>query len=44
MTDAEIEYIKKNYNILEDEQLKTSGLMPYIKEGFAGEVSTTPAI
>ncbi len=44
MTDAEVAYVKKHYNILEDEQLKFIGAMPYIKKGFAGEVSSTPAI
>jgi PAS domain S-box-containing protein len=31
-----------NYNILEDQQLEESGLMPLIKRAFAGEAATTP--
>ena len=44
ITDAEAENIKKNYNILKDEQLESRGLMSYIKRGFSGEVSKIPAI
>lgn len=33
-----------DYNMLEDEQLVTKGIMPYIKQGFAGEVTAIPPI
>ena len=32
----------ENYNFLQDEQLKSLGLMPYIEKGFSGEVSSIP--
>ncbi len=32
-----------DYNMLQDQQLKDLGLMPYIEKGFAGEVSIIPA-
>jgi PAS domain S-box-containing protein len=32
------------YNLLEDEQLVAKGIMPYIKQGFAGEAAMIPAI
>ena len=31
-----------NYNLLQDGQLKSLGLMPYIEKGFSGEVSSIP--
>ncbi|MGK5088440.1 PAS domain S-box protein [Bdellovibrionota bacterium FG-2] len=37
-------FILKKYLILEDLQLVTKGIMPYIKRGFAGEVTTIPLI
>ena len=33
-----------DYNILEDEQLVAKGIMPYIKQGFAGEVTAIPPV
>jgi PAS domain S-box-containing protein len=33
-----------DYNMLEDEQLVVKGIMPYIKQGFAGEAAVIPAI
>lgn len=33
-----------DYNILEDEQLVAKGIMPYIKQGFAGEVAAIPPV
>ncbi|HEY9876602.1 MAG TPA: PAS domain S-box protein, partial [Candidatus Obscuribacterales bacterium] len=32
------------YNMLQDEQLVAKGIMPYIKQGFAGEATVIPAI
>lgn len=34
----------KKYNILKDQQLVETGIMPYIKRGFKGEVVSLPAI
>lgn len=34
----------EGYNLLEDSQLVEKGIMPYIRKGFAGEVSAIPAI
>lgn len=34
----------KSYNILNDQQLVETGVMPYVKRGFKGEVVTLPAI
>ncbi|HEX8234655.1 MAG TPA: PAS domain S-box protein [Abditibacteriaceae bacterium] len=33
-----------NYNVLEDPQLVEKGIMPFIKQGFAGEAAFIPAI
>src|SRR5947209_1865358 len=32
------------YNILQDHQLVEKGVMPYIRQGFAGEATDVPAI
>jgi PAS domain S-box-containing protein len=40
----EAQYITDNYNILKDEQLELSGLMPYIKRGFTDQFTEIPAI
>ncbi len=34
----------KDYNILEDKQLISKGIMPYIRKGFAGEASEIPVV
>ena len=34
----------KDYNILEDQQLVSLGIMPYIKRAFSGEVTSIPAV
>jgi PAS domain S-box-containing protein len=33
-----------DYNVLKDEQLVAKGVMPYIRQGFAGEAADIPAI
>ncbi len=38
------EYLIGNYNVLQDEQLASVGLMPYIRKGFEGEYAEIPAI
>ena len=40
----EAQYVIENYNILKDEQLELSGLMPYIKQGFTDQFTEIPAI
>lgn len=40
----EAQYIIANYNILKDEQLELSGLMPFIKRGFTDRFTEIPAI
>jgi signal transduction histidine kinase len=37
-------YVVEHYNILQDEQLEASGLMPFIKRGFAGAFTEIPTI
>ncbi len=39
-----IEYLIGHYRILEDKQLESKGLMPYIKRAFAGEAVQLPTI
>ncbi len=41
---AEAQYIVENYNILKDEQLEMSGLMPFIKRGFTDCFTEIPAV
>jgi signal transduction histidine kinase len=41
---VEAQYVIDNYNILKDEQLEVSGLMPFIKQGFADRFAEIPAI
>lgn len=44
MSQAEADYVVENYNILQDEQLEASGLLPYIKSAFAGTYAESPAM
>ena len=44
VTDELYQEILTNYNILNDEQLEKSGLIPIIKRGFAGETVSLPSI
>lgn len=37
-------YILKDYNILEDPVLSDNGVLPYLKKGFAGELTVQPTI
>jgi len=41
---AESQYVVENYNILQDEQLEKTGLMPFIKQGFTDRFAEIPAI
>jgi signal transduction histidine kinase len=41
---VEAQYVIENYNILKDEQLEFSGLMPFIKQGFTDRFAEIPAI
>lgn len=41
---AEVEYLIEHYNILQDQQLEVTGLMPFIKSAFAGNYAETPPI
>lgn len=38
------DFILKEYNVLDDPQLKNKGILPYLQRGFAGESTATPAI
>lgn len=44
VTPEALRYLFDRYNILQDEQLETHGIMPYIKRAFAGEAITLPPI
>lgn len=44
VSQAEADYVVENYNILQDQQLEVTGVMPYIKSAFAGTFAETPAI
>jgi diguanylate cyclase (GGDEF)-like protein/PAS domain S-box-containing protein len=37
-------YLREQYNILEDPQLEAVGIMPFIHKGFAGEITSAPII
>jgi signal transduction histidine kinase len=41
---VEAQYLIDHYNILQDEQLKTSGLMQFIQQGFTDSFTEIPAI
>jgi PAS domain S-box-containing protein len=42
LSPQDLAYIKKNFNILEDEQLNALGISEIIKRGFSGEAVLTP--
>lgn len=44
MSQAEADYVVENYNVLQDQQLEVTGVMPFIKSAFAGTFAETPAI
>ncbi|MHB0912701.1 MAG: PAS domain S-box protein [Armatimonadota bacterium] len=39
-----LQILKSSYNMLEDEELKAKGIMPYIRRGFAGEAGEIPIV
>lgn len=44
LSNEEAEYLLANYNIFQDERLEAQGLMPYVKQGFAGKMTTIPML
>lgn len=44
ITLEEVAQHNPDYNVLEDEQLKAKGILPYLEKGFGGEGTAIPAI
>ncbi len=42
LSPQELESVRMKYNILEDEQLKANGVLPYIRRGFDGTATVAP--